>query len=404
MVYEGEDINTSLSECEEKVHGDASTVSTVTCAHDSSLSVHDESNDLSPFGPVVPRTSNDVFLECENGYSMYATDKSSEQLAHGTELVSLESDLPAALPTRSSHVVNIDLLEDFVTNARSNKQTLVSSMDTVINMVQESQVLEERAKQAKEAASRAGQGTLTKVEELKQILKHAKQANDMHAGDIYGEKAILSTEARELQSRLLTLSDERDRSFSIIEEIRQILEERLAASQDEIAAAEQEKLEKEELSQKALKEQELVMEMVVEKSKQLQQEAEENAKLRNFLMDRGRVVDTLQGELAVVFEDVMLLKERVEGRLPLTRSLLTAYSSSLSSSSSSQRSISLSNNILDLDRADLGESPRASRDDQALMQKQDSDSLSSSGEVMIHLTENHKVPEDEDWELCNGEA
>ncbi|KAJ6808863.1 laminin subunit beta-1-like [Iris pallida] len=283
---------------------------------------------------------------------------SSEQLAYGTELVCLdENDLPVTQATRSGLVVNIDLLEDFVTNARSNKQTLVSSMETVISMVQESEVLEERAKQAKEEASRAGQATLAKVEELKQILKHAKQANDMHAGDIHGEKAILSTEARELQSRLLSFSDEKERSFSIIEEIRQTLEARLAASQDEIAAAEQEKLEMEGLAQKALKEQELVMEMVVEKSKQLQQEAEENAKLREFLMDRGQVVDTLQGELAVVFEDVMLLKERVEGRLPLSRSLLRAYSSSLSPTSSSQRSISLSNNVLD--GLDLGESPRA---------------------------------------------
>lgn len=40
-----------------------------------------------------------------------------------------------------------------------------------------------------------------------------------HAGEVYGEKAILATETRELQSRLLSLSDERDSSLSILDEV-----------------------------------------------------------------------------------------------------------------------------------------------------------------------------------------
>ena len=40
-----------------------------------------------------------------------------------------------------------------------------------------------------------------------------------HAGEVYGEKAILATEARELQSRLLSLSDERDKSLKILDEV-----------------------------------------------------------------------------------------------------------------------------------------------------------------------------------------
>lgn len=41
-----------------------------------------------------------------------------------------------------------------------------------------------------------------------------------HAGEVYGEKAILATELRELQSRLLSLSEERDRSLKIADEVR----------------------------------------------------------------------------------------------------------------------------------------------------------------------------------------
>lgn len=36
---------------------------------------------------------------------------------------------------------------------------------------------------------------------------------------MYGEKAILATEVRELQSRLLCLSDERDKSLATLDEV-----------------------------------------------------------------------------------------------------------------------------------------------------------------------------------------
>ncbi|KAJ0968132.1 hypothetical protein J5N97_025049 [Dioscorea zingiberensis] len=70
-----------------------------------------------------------------------------------------------------------------------------------------------------------------------------------------------------------------------------------AAAKNEIAAAEQEKLEKERLAQKALGEQEQLMDAIVQESMKLQQEADENSKLREFLMDRGRIVDVLQSNL-----------------------------------------------------------------------------------------------------------
>lgn len=40
-----------------------------------------------------------------------------------------------------------------------------------------------------------------------------------HAGEVYGEKAILATEAKELQSRLLCLSDERDKALATLDEV-----------------------------------------------------------------------------------------------------------------------------------------------------------------------------------------
>lgn len=40
-----------------------------------------------------------------------------------------------------------------------------------------------------------------------------------HAGEVYGERSILATEVRELQSRLLCLSDERDKSLAILDKV-----------------------------------------------------------------------------------------------------------------------------------------------------------------------------------------
>ena len=61
--------------------------------------------------------------------------------------------------------------------------------------------------------------------------------------------------------------------------MRQTLKSRLAAAEELMKTAELEKLEKEEAAQNALVEQEIIMGKVVQESKTLQKEAEENAKV-----------------------------------------------------------------------------------------------------------------------------
>lgn len=65
--------------------------------------------------------------------------------------------------------------------------------------------------------------------------------------------------------------------------MREALESRLAAAEEVMKAAENEKLEKEELARSAQAEQEAIMEKVVQESKVLQEEAEENSKVNSFL-------------------------------------------------------------------------------------------------------------------------
>uniref|UniRef100_A0A1J3FWZ8 CUE domain-containing protein n=1 Tax=Noccaea caerulescens TaxID=107243 RepID=A0A1J3FWZ8_NOCCA len=227
---------------------------------------------------------------------------------------------------------SVDHLEEIIEDAKSNKKTLHAVMESVMNLMKEVELEEKDAEKSEEEAARGGIDTLEKVEDLKKMLKHAKEANDMHAGEVYGEKSILATEAKELENRLLNLSEERNKSLAVLDEMSETFKVRLAAALEMKKAAEQEKKEKEDSARKALAEQEAIMEKVVQESNLLKQEAEENSKLREFLMDRGQVVDSLQGEISVICQDVKLLKEKFDNRVSLTKSVSSSQTSSCGSS------------------------------------------------------------------------
>ncbi|KAK4766035.1 hypothetical protein SAY87_007677 [Trapa incisa] len=237
--------------------------------------------------------------------------------------------------TRSLQIVEADLLEQIIEDAKNNKKNLFSAMESVINTMKEVEERERAADQAREEAAHRSSDVWRRIEELKRMIQSAKEANDMHAGEVYGERAILATEVRELQSRLLSLCDERDMSLAILDEMRNALETRLTVADEMIEAASHEQWAKTEHARFALKEQEALMEKVVHQSKVLQEEAEENFKLREFLIDRGRIVDQLQGEIAVICQDVKLLKERFDSGVSLSKSISFGQTSCILASSSS---------------------------------------------------------------------
>ncbi|XP_059660521.1 uncharacterized protein LOC132306928 [Cornus florida] len=327
---------------------------------------------------ISPKTSDQLVVVsdllitgCEKPEPSDSLDVASKEDTYVGEMIALEdeSTLNTSV-TRSGQICRIDLLENIIEDARSNKKTLFSAVESVISLMREVEDQENAAEQAKEEAIRGGLDILTKVEDLKKMLHNAKEANDMHAGEVYGEKAILATEVKELQSRLLSLSDERDKSLAILDEMRQTLELRLAAAEKVREAAEQERLEKVKSAQNALAEQELVMEKVVEESKILKQEAEENSKLQEFLVDRGRVVDMLQGEISVICQDVLLLKEKFDERVPLSKSLSSSQTSCILASSGSSLKSLAPDQVPEQDEPSetpTKTSPNASVDDQLFL-------------------------------------
>ncbi|KAI3948235.1 hypothetical protein MKX01_014834 [Papaver californicum] len=277
--------------------------------------------------------SNSEFEKLELSGSF---ESCSEHVFRDTETDNiLENSSSTTLVSKSCQTCSIDLLENAIEDAKNNKKTLFAAMETVINMMKEAELQEEKAELSKKEAPLGGLDTLDRVEDLRQMLQRAREANDMHAGEVYGEKSILATEMRELQSRLINLSDERDESLSILDEMNQTLEKRLAAAEEMRIAAEKEKQERENSARELLAEQELIMEKVVQESKTLQKEADEISKLRDFLMDRGRVVDILQGEIAVICKDVKLLKEKFDDCVPFSKSVSSNQTSCILASSGS---------------------------------------------------------------------
>ncbi|XP_022869024.1 uncharacterized protein LOC111388525 isoform X2 [Olea europaea var. sylvestris] len=296
---------------------------------DSIVAIHKENSEQLVVVPDVQESNVkklDICLSTDATPKKEATD----------EMVGIEDgSILNASVSRSGQICVIDLLEDVIADSRNNKKTLFSAMESVISMMKEVELKEKNAEQAKMEAAKGSADILDRIEELRQMVQRAKEANDEHAGEVYGEKAILSTELKELRSRVLSLSDERDKSLAILHEIHKTLEMRLAAAEDVIKSVQQEKVEKENSARKALSNQELLMETVVQESKILKQQAEQNAKLREFLVDRGRVVDILQGEIAVIRQDVRMLKEKFDDHVLFSKFLSSSQTSSILASSSS---------------------------------------------------------------------
>ncbi|GLJ07671.1 hypothetical protein SUGI_0072200 [Cryptomeria japonica] len=212
----------------------------------------------------------------------------------------------------SCQMVDTDSVEGVVSEARKNKEALMEGMESIRSLWTKMQLEEAAARRAKEEAAKGGMEVFAKVEELRKTLARAKETNDMHSGEVYGERAILATEARELRSRIAQLTAEKDSALCMIDEMCRVLQARYSAARKEREAALEEKMKKEETARRALALEELMMAKVAQDSRGLELEAETNTKLREFLINQGDCVDALQGELSVLYQDVKVLKEQID--------------------------------------------------------------------------------------------
>jgi hypothetical protein len=246
------------------------------------------------------------------------------------------------LSSGSLHVPSMDVLHELIIEAKSDKEGLVGAVEEMQVLQQKVEEAEEAAQQAKKDALHSGSDILAQVDEMRDMLSRAREANEMHAGEVYGEKSMLATESRELQSRLAKLKAENEKAFSAINEMRKTLQARIDAANEEKEKAFVEKQEREASARKLLAIEEDLMAKVAQESRDLQDEDEACTKLREFLIEHGSIIDSLQGEVAVVCEDVETLKKQLEqGVMSVGSSFVhtARVRSSRSSSSSSIASV-----------------------------------------------------------------
>jgi hypothetical protein len=110
----------------------------------------------------------------------------------------------------SSQVLGVDALDELVNGAKSDKDALVAAIEEMRAMRAAVEEAEATAQQAKKDAMNGGLDVLADVKEMQAMLVRAREVNEMHAGEVYGEKAVLETESLELQRRLAQLKAERE--------------------------------------------------------------------------------------------------------------------------------------------------------------------------------------------------
>ncbi|KAL3699821.1 hypothetical protein R1sor_017843 [Riccia sorocarpa] len=212
----------------------------------------------------------------------------------------------------STRMASMETLLESVEQAKADKEVLINSIEELRALRQRTDEEEYAARAAKDEAQKGGRDIMAQVAEMRQMLSRAREANEVHAAEVHGEKAVLATEARELQSRLVQLKGDKERALYVLNEIKASLQARIdkACQERELAVAE--KAAKEAIARECLMKEEAAMAQVAQESRELQAETETCKLLRDFLIERGNIVDALQGEVAVLCEDAEELKEEIE--------------------------------------------------------------------------------------------
>ncbi|KAE8727615.1 hypothetical protein F3Y22_tig00005459pilonHSYRG00352 [Hibiscus syriacus] len=260
--------------------------------------------------PGLPRTSssNGAMVGEENSAGLVVPLYSPEQFPEG---VRTDQHFESGYVIHSIHL-------------RNKKKT----MESIMNLMKEVELEEAAAEQAKEEAAK-----------------------------VYGEKAILVTEVKELENRLLSLSDERDKSLSILDEMRRTLKARQFAAQELMRAAVQEKLEKEESARNALAEQEPLWWGWLKSPRFKGRRRKKIPSYMSFLWTAvkllthckyelviGKIYDCyiydghasgVEVEISVICEDIRVLKQRFDERILFSKSISSSQTSCILASSGS---------------------------------------------------------------------
>eukprot|EP00249_Psilotum_nudum_P022592 c28575_g2_i6 orf=190-2274(-) len=281
--------STTLMEKVNCISGKSSSVSIIACVgpgQDASPSVLSkccfqppEETDHSVDDIVLKVYSQEEdILETQAQISEHLNNAFSSGPLYGSNIplsTSCEDGRTCGTMTRSSNYnANMEGLDAFVHEARGDKEIIKIAIEDTKALWRKTHEAELLTQQAKIDVAKGGLDTMKKVEEMRQLLAQAQAANEVIQDD--------------LQARYKSAVLERQ-------------------------AAEEERERKEASARNVLAMQERLIATIAQESRDLEEEAQVCTKLREFLIDRGQIVDSLQGEMAVLCEDVEILQKQIEG-------------------------------------------------------------------------------------------
>ncbi|KAK9055787.1 hypothetical protein SSX86_026872 [Deinandra increscens subsp. villosa] len=136
---------------------------------------------------------------------------------------------------------SFERLDSFIDDATSNKKSLASALDLVKSLVKEVELKEKAAEEAKVEAATSGLDILAKVEELKQ-----EQQRDVR--EMLQQKADLAKKLKKLELSVFDVLNEGNKCLGHFDEMRIELDLRLTSAIREKELADEEKLEKRDIS------------------------------------------------------------------------------------------------------------------------------------------------------------
>ncbi|EFJ33904.1 hypothetical protein SELMODRAFT_406194 [Selaginella moellendorffii] len=237
------------------------------------------------------------YREFSEAPAMDSTDTDivdTDNVDENAELVS--SDDPGVWKSASSsmYAVDCETIEQMIEQTKTDKQNLMVSIQEMKELRRVAEQAEAAARSAKAQALEGVEALHASAEEVRKTVAEAREANAVHSGEVYGEKAVLGTEARELFSRVQQVRTEWLKASDILEEMKATLQDRIAKAKEDERVADEERLRKEAASRELLQKEEDILAQITQESIELDLEADNCTKLREFLMKQGTVVDSLQ--------------------------------------------------------------------------------------------------------------
>ncbi|XBI58192.1 uncharacterized protein [Aegilops tauschii subsp. strangulata] len=207
--------------------------------------------------------------------------------------------------TQSFHITEIN---KNISDITKSKELLSCLYESTIMKMEEVELQEEKSRLAKQNADKAHQNFLAMAEHFNQLIENSKESNDKQAQVVCEENCSLVALTQDLQSKLTKLAAQRNEALTAVQEIKFQLDARLATSMEEEATAMEQIIQEDKLALLVRKEKEATMGSIMEESRKLQKEAEENILLREQLLDRGHIIDIMQGEISSIHARVSKLK------------------------------------------------------------------------------------------------